>query len=188
MNTVFEKMEYCAAHAASTDSATLADIIAYLRDDNWRVRYAAAIALGDRHDPQAVPALAELFASESSEPLFSQPEIHGGIHAGSTENLSLEFPEGTTEEMKEIWRRRGRVLQAACLAIGNIGQADAATLGYLHRFALEQSYDYGVRAAACKALAQLALPGSLPILELAAKDEEWCTNTEAKKGLPCCTP
>ncbi len=188
MNTVFEKMEYCAAHAASNDSVTLANIIAFLRDDNWRVRYAAAIALGDRRDPQAMPALVELFESESKEPLFSQPELHGGIHAGSTESLTLEFPEGTTDELKEIWRRRGRVLQAACLAIGNIGQADAAALGYLHRFALEQSYDYGIRAAACKALAQLAIPESLPILELAAKDEEWCTKTEAKKGLPGYTP
>jgi hypothetical protein len=183
MSTIFEKMEYCAANALSEDEDSFARTLALLKDENWRVRYAAAVALGDRRDPGAVDALVETLHLEGNAPLFSQPKLEGSLPARSNMPYEIAFPEGTTEAMKEAWRRRGRVAQAAFLALGNIGVATPAILELLHDYALDQSRDYIVRAAACKALGQLALPESLEIVEKATRDEEWCTACEARKAL-----
>ena len=183
MNTAFEKMEFCASNATRQDGERLAKTITLLGDENWRVRYAAAIALGDRRDAKAVDALVELLHRENTAPLFAQPNLEGSAPAGSSVRFAMIFPEGTTEATKEAWRRRGRVLQAACLALGNLGEVSPAALELLHRYATDQGCDYAVRAAACKALGQLARPESLPTLKIATSDEEWCTKTEASKAL-----
>ncbi len=183
MISTFDKMEYCAANATKKDNASFKKIIPYLSDDNWRVRYAAAIALGDRKDPKAGAPLLQVLDKEDKAPLFSQPALEGGAHAGSNVPFSVIFPKGTTEETKEAWRRRGRVIQAVCLSLGNIGESSPEILERLHRYALDQKCDYAVRAASCKALGQLARKESLPVLEKASGDEEWCTKCEAKKAI-----
>ncbi len=183
MMTVFEKMEFCAANALNQEDAAFSRILALLGDDNWRVRHAAAVSLGDRRDPRAVDALVETLNRENDAPLFNQPKLEGGAHAGSAAVFDVIFPPGTTEETKEVWRRRGRLIQSACLALGNIGTATPDVLALLNDYALDQGRDYAVRAAACKALGQLARPESLAVLEKAAKDEEWCTSREAQKAI-----
>jgi len=183
MNSYFEKMECCAAQASNADEASYTSLIALLGDENWRVRYAAAIALEDRRDPRAIAPLLQALQAEEQAPLFSQPTLEGGAHAGSNIAFSVIFPPGTTDESKEAWRRRGRVMQAICLALGAIGKPSPAVLAALHRYAIAQECDYAVRAAACKALGQLAQPESLPILTQAARDEEWCTGCEARKAI-----
>jgi len=183
MKTVYDKMEFCAAHAAQADDASFSEMLALLGDDNWRVRYAAAVALGDRRDPRAVDALVNVLQNENEAPLFTQPKLEGSAHAGSNIPYEIVFPEGTTEATKEAWRRRGRVIQAACLALGNLGTATPALLDLLHGYATDQSRDYAVRAASCHALGQLGRPESLPILEQASGDEEWCTACEARKAV-----
>ncbi len=183
MQTVYDKMEYCLAGADRQGQNSFERIVAFLSDGSWRVRYAAAVALGDRRDPKAVEPLLKALQKEIGEPLFSQPPLEGGAHAGSNSPFSVKFPEGTTEDTKEAWRRRGRLLQAICLALGSIGISSPEVLEILHRLATDQGCDYGVRAAACKALGQIASKDSIPILEKAAADEEWCTKTEAKKAL-----
>lgn len=183
VNTVFEKMEFCAAHVSRQDEADFARTLGLLADADWRVRYAAAIALGDRRDPRAVDALVQALLLENEAPLFAQPKLEGSLDAGSNLPFAVLFPEGTTEPVKEAWRRRGRVIQAVCLALGSIGTASAEALKLLHEYATDQSRDYVVRAAACKALGQIAAPESLPVLEQAARDEETCTKWEAQKSL-----
>ena len=183
MNTVFEKMEFCAAGVTMQDESVFTQTLALLEDENWRVRYAAAVALGDRRDPRAVGALIQTLRRENEAPLFTQPKLEGSLAAGSNLPFAIAFPEGTTEAVKEAWRRRGRVIQAACLALGNIGEATPEVLELLHDHATGQSRDYVVRAAACKALTQIAAPESLTVLEKAAADEETCTKWEAKKGI-----
>ncbi|MFZ2656585.1 MAG: HEAT repeat domain-containing protein [Victivallales bacterium] len=183
MNSTFDKMEFCVEHSNSHDDRSFDKTITCLGDHNWRVRYAAAIALGDRKDPKAVDALIRTLKKESQEPLFSQPALEGGAHAGSNIPFSVIFPEGTTEGTKEAWRRRGRLIQAICLALGNIGASSPAALEMLHFYAADQKCDYSVRAAACKALGQIASPESLPVLQKAVGDEEWCTSCEAKKAV-----
>jgi len=123
MNSIFDKMEYCAANATKKDNDSFKKIVSFLSDDNWRVRYAAAIALGDRRDPRATGPLLQALEIEDKAPLFSQPKLEGGAHAGSNVPFSVIFPKGTTEKTKEAWRRRGRVIQAICLSLGNIGKS-----------------------------------------------------------------
>jgi len=176
-------MEICLARATDNDSASLDALLGMLGDENWRVRYAAAVSLGDRGDVRAIDALVEALRHELVEPLFSQPPLEGGAHAGSNTPYSVQFPPGTTEQTKEAWCRRGRLMQAICLALGNIASPSPAALELLHRLALDQKCDYSVRAASCKALGQLGSRESLPVLQQAATDEEWCTKCEAKKAI-----
>lgn len=188
MSTVFEKMELCAASASLSDDASFARTLGMLSDDNWRVRFAAAVALGDRRDPRAVDALVQTLRAESEAPVFSQPKLEASIPAGSNRTLDVPFPPGTTESTKEAWRRRGRLIQAICFALGDIGVATPAALELMHVYALNQDLDYMVRASATRALGLLARPESLPILEQAARDEEWCTACEARKALKKISP
>jgi len=43
-----------------------------LQSPDWRVRYAAAVALGDRRDPQAITGLLAALRLEDVAPLYSQ--------------------------------------------------------------------------------------------------------------------
>jgi len=183
MNTVFEKMEFCAANAAVPEEAAFAKTLALLEDENWRVRYAAAVALGDRRDARAVDALLQVLRRENEAPIFTQPKLEGSAPAGSSVPFEMIFPAGTTESVKEAWRRRGRLVQAVCFALGNIGVATPGVMELLHRYATDQGCDYTVRSAASKALGQIGRPESLPVLEEATKDEEWCTACEARKAV-----
>ncbi|MGB2976078.1 MAG: HEAT repeat domain-containing protein, partial [Phycisphaerae bacterium] len=171
METTLLRMDACAAVAERGDASKLSDLVGALGDPDWRVRYAALVALGDLGDPRVVEPLLALLRAEASEPLFTQPPLEGGL------------PADTTEATKEAWRRRGRLLQAGCLALANLGAPTAPLLELLHDFATDQTRDYMVRAAACKALGQLACPESLPVVEQAARDEEWCTACEARKAV-----
>ncbi len=183
METSLSRMNACAEIAERRDPAGLPALLDALPDPDWRVRYAATIALGDLGDPRAAGPLCALLRAEDREPLFTQPPLEGGGHAGATLVSPIVFPEGTTEATKEAWRRRGRLLQAGCLALGTLGTATTPALELLHDFATDQKRDYMVRAAACKALGQLACAESLPVLDQATRDEEWCTATEARKAV-----
>lgn len=150
---------------------------------DWRIRYTAAVALGDMGAPASVPALVRALEAEDKEPLYSQKTEFGGAHAGSNSPVTLKFPDGVTEEALECWRRRGRLKQALCLALGQMGAAAAPALPSLHRHAVSQDEDYTVRAAACKALGLIGDASSVPALAKASSDPEWCTKTEAAKAL-----
>lgn len=177
METSYEKMEKC----LKTDQSE--PLIESLHDADWRVRYAAAIALGDRREPAAVSALLEVLAEEDAAPLYAQPEVSGSALAGDPGSFAIQFPDGTTESDVEAYRRRGRLKQAVCLALGSIGVAESAAVSTLSRYATDAGEDYTVRAAACKALGQLASQKAVPSLQKASGDEEWCTRTEALKAL-----
>lgn len=187
METTLLRMDACAAVAERGDAAKLSELVGALGDPDWRVRYAAIVALGDLGDPRATEPLLALLRAEAREPLFTQPPLEGGGNAGATLVYPVAFPADTTEATKEAWRRRGRLLQAGCLALANLDAPSAPSLELLHDFATDQQRDYMVRAAACKALGQLACPASLPVLEQATRDEEWCTATEARKAVAAIT-
>lgn len=183
MPSTYEKIEQCTNLASSQAHDAEEALLSLLRDEEWRVRYAAAVAAGDRRNAEFVGPLVELLAEEDAAPLYKQPEVEAGGHAGATEVRRPSFPPGTTEAMMAAWQRRGRIKQAVCLALGQIGDSSDATLSSLHRYATDQSEDYTVRAAACLALGQIAAPQSAPFLQQATKDEEFCTSTEATKAL-----
>jgi HEAT repeat protein len=183
MDDTLLRMDACAAIAEGGDTTRLPEVIAALADPDWRVRYAALVALGDLRDPRAVEPVLALLRMEALEPLFTQPPLQGGGHAGATRVNPVAFPDGTTETTKEAWHRRGRLLQAGCLALADLGTPSASVFELLHDFATDQRRDFMVRAAACKALGQLASQESLTVLEQATQDEEWCTACEARKAV-----
>ncbi|HUW35217.1 MAG TPA: HEAT repeat domain-containing protein [Planctomycetota bacterium] len=179
---VYERMENCIIASRRAGGESLSLLLDALKDDAWEVRYSAAVGLGDLRDAAAIDGLLALLKEEDAAPLFTQPGECFGT-AGSTVAPSPDLPQATAKETLEAWRRRGRVKQAACFALGAIGKADPRVLDVLHRYAVDTAQDYMVRAAACKALGQLASPASKSVLEAAANDEEWCTKTEARKAL-----
>ncbi len=180
MTTTYDRVEACLSAGNADDVPAL---LAALVDDAWTVRYAAAIALGDRPDPRALEPLLAILAHEDTMPLYGQPEDFGGIPAGANTQFHIDFPADASEETREAWRRRGRLKQAVCLALGQLGSADPRVLAALGRYTVTADEDYAVRAAACKALGLIGDPQALPVLEQAANDPEWCTMTEARKAV-----
>jgi len=178
MNERFERMERCLR-----PETTVEELIGALRDADWNVRLAAVVGLEERHDPRAIEPLLEVLRVENAAPIYSQQYDFCGAGAGWTHVEAPRFPENTTDELRAAWRRRGRIKQAVCYALGAIGRADERALEFLHRYVTDQNEDYGIRAAAGKALGALRHPSSRPYLERATEDSEWCTKTEAKKAL-----
>ena len=179
---VYDRMENCIAASRRAGGESLALLLDALKDEVWEVRYSAAVGLGDLRAPAAIDGLLALLKEEDAAPLFTQPGECFGI-AGSTVAPSPDLPQAVTKETLDAWRRRGRVKQAACFALGSIGKADPRVLDVLHRYAVDTAQDYMVRAPACKALGQIASPASKSVLEAAANDEETCTKLEARKAL-----
>ena len=48
-------------------------------DDRWRVRYAAAVAMGETGDPRWLPELHRLLVIEDGRDLYSQPRVMGFV-------------------------------------------------------------------------------------------------------------
>ncbi|MCX7935590.1 MAG: HEAT repeat domain-containing protein [Planctomycetota bacterium] len=180
----FAAMEECLQLASTRGAGAVAEIKQRLSHPDWRVRYAAAVALGDRRAAEAVPELLAALAAEDAAPLFSQPRSLGGGPAGSPAAREVdEILRATPPEVLEAWRRRGRLKQAICLALAEIGPAAKEAMPILRRYAVDQSQDYAVRAAACHALGRIAPEANRDVLLQASQDEEWCTRTEARKAL-----
>jgi len=178
MSTQIEKMNRC-----MNSETSLEDVIALLQDADWHVAMAAAVALGDRADAKAVPALLALLQREDEAPLFSQTEDYSSSPAGSPFGASAKLPADTPHETAMAWERRGRLKQSVIWSLAAIGVSDAALLKKLQAYAVDQKQDYTVRAASCRALGILRDPSSRAALAQATSDAEWCTMTEAKKAL-----
>lgn len=178
----YAAMERCAVLAQQQDEASLTELFATLQHPEWRVRYAALVALGDRRDARALAPLLALLQAEDAAPLYTQTGELGGTPAGAPTAPQVQLPPGVDGVTYAAWERRGRLKQAACFALAEIGQADPRVLAALQRYA-QSEQDYQVRAAAARALGMLPAAASRPALEQAAKDEEWCTKTEARKAL-----
>jgi HEAT repeat protein len=183
VNNDFQTIESCAVLAQLKDDASLQRLIDLAAHASWRVRFAAAVALGDRANPSAVSALLNMLAHEDSEPIYGQAEHYVGAPAGATTIAATANPAGVPEQTIECWRRRGRIKQAACVALGQIGPAARSAVTRMCHYATNQKEDYAVRAAACQALGLIGDASAAPSLRTATGDEEWCTKTQASKAL-----
>lgn len=179
----FDYMEKCIAAGQENDEQSYQFLLTALNDIDWQIRYAAIVAIGDRKNPAAIDALVKILRDENAAPIYTQDADYGGAPAGSPYSSELNLPAGTSDETRDAWHRRGRIKQAAIIAIGSIGTADPRALDLLHEYAVNQKEDYMVRAAACQTLGKLANPTSIPFLEKAVTDGETCTMMEAERAL-----
>ncbi len=183
MNKQFDYMEKCIAAGQLNDEQSYQFLLTALGSHDWQIRYAAVVAIGDRKNPMAIDALVKILRDENTAPIYTPDADYGGAPAGSPYAVEPNLPAGTTDETRDAWHRRGRIKQAAIIAIGSIGVADPHALDLLHEYAVNQKEDYMVRAAACQSLGKLASPTSKPFLEKAVTDGETCTMMEAVRAL-----
>lgn len=184
MSVRIELMETSIELSGRRDLKSRETLIERLKHKDWRVRYAAAIALENFPAPESVDALIGVLKAEDASPIYGQDsKVGDSIHAGSNQKANMDFIRDVDDETLEAWRRRGRIKQAVCLTLGRIGREAEPSLPWLHRYAVGQKEDYSVRAAACKALGMIGNHSSMKILEQASNDQEWCTKTEAAKSL-----
>ncbi len=179
----FENMEKCIAAGQASDDESYNMLLAAMTDADWQIRYAAIVAIGDRKRTTAIDALVKILHDENSAPIYTQDADYGGAPAGSPYANEPNLPTGTTDETRDAWHRRGRIKQAAIIAIGNIGICNQNALDILHEYVLNQKEDYMVRAASAQTLGKLASPTSKPFLEKAINDTETCTMMEAVRAL-----
>jgi hypothetical protein len=176
---------------AFTSPGALAELATHA---DWRVRYAAALAMGETRDPACLPALTALFEREEQRALYTQPPAHfsraGGLPqiddtriAEMIGPLNFTFDEPPSPETLEDWRCRGRVKQAILYAVYEIGKADEKLLGLIQAAIERPHEDYPVKAAAARALGRVGTTASRASLHIAEGIDEWCTQTEARKAL-----
>lgn len=159
-------------------------------DPRWRVRYAAAIGMGESGDPAWLPVLRSMMAIEDGRDLYGQPQVRGFV--GSYDDTrAAELLVATeaiwesppTPDQHDSWQCRGRIRQACILAVASIGSADPEWLAILHDVLRDAGEDNVVKAAAAKALARVGTAASIPHLQRALEVDEWCLTTEARKAL-----
>jgi HEAT repeat protein len=178
---------YALMELVLADPAALAE---HWDDEDWRVRYAAAVAMGESGDPRWLARLHDLMEIEAQRPLYSQPAVQAFV--GSYDDTRMAEQLVATEavwdreypdDVKEAWRCRGRVRQASLLAVHAIGSATPELVDLIHRLLEDPDEDHSVKAAGAKALARVGDRSSVPALEAAMEFDEWCLRVEARKAL-----
>ncbi|RAP74596.1 HEAT repeat domain-containing protein [Paenibacillus montanisoli] len=182
MSSCYEQMEAC--FTCSSDELKRLAV-----DPEWRVRFAAAVAIGERQDADYIDALEEMLAIEDARPLFTQPVtefvgVDGDTSlAEQVKPFQVVFPVPADEATQEAWKTRGRVKQAVLFAIYSIGEANERLIDKLHGYIQDANQDATVKAAAVRALGKVGGPSSLPYCKEAAAYDEWCTRVEAVKAM-----
>lgn len=164
------------------------------RDADWRIRYAAAIAMTQHPDERWLPLLHNMLLLEAQRPLYTQPVVQFSQGTGDTRMaeqigpLTVSFDRPYDDATKDAWRCRGRVRQAVLFALAAIGRASPELLDLMHSFIADPHEDFAVKAATARALGFIAHPASVPYLQMALACDEWCTNREAAKALARMAP
>lgn len=157
--------------------------------EDWRIRYAAAIAIARYPDARWLTVLHQMLIIESQRPLYTQPVVNFSHGTGDTRMaeqigpLTVMFDHPYDESTKDAWRCRGRVRQAVLFAVAVIGHASPELLEMMHAFLADPHEDFAVKAATARALGAIGDPASVPFLHIALAFDEWCTNREAAKAL-----
>lgn len=162
----------------------------YADHEDWRVRFAAAVAMGESGDSKWLDTLYAMLKYEDTRSLYTQPPVVGFENSYDDTRMAEQlvpikeiFDKDYPEELREDWRCRGRVKQACIFALKDIGQVSEELLAYLHATLQRPGEDYSVCAATALCLGYVGHKGSIPYLEKALKIDEWCVQTEAKKAI-----
>ena len=182
MNELFHQME----HVFTCGRDELGQLALH---PNWQIRYAAAVAIGERKDQHDLPILQQMLDIELERPLYSQPKTSYIGVAGDTslaeqvKPFTVVFPYEVDLETQEAWKCRGRVKQAICFAIYEIGQAPTALLERIKQMVLDDQEDAPVRAAAIRTLGKVGDSSCVSCCEYASTIDEWCIRVESHKAL-----
>lgn len=157
---------------------------------SWRVRYAAAVAMGESGDPAWLGTLRALMGIEAGRDLYSQPQVREFVD-GFDDTRAAELLRSTeavweippTPRQRDDWQCRGRVKQACLLAVHRIGVADDPWRRLLHDILRDPDEDFVVKTAAATALGRVGDASSVPHLRFALTLDEWCLSVEARKAL-----
>lgn len=162
----------------------------YAKHENWRVRYGAAIAMGEKQDPSYVPVLLEMLKNEDKLDLYSQPQVKefiGGYDDTRMAEMLVKVQEVFDKEypdhIKEAWKCRGRVRHAAIFALYDIGVVNEAVNRYLCECLERPNEDFAVCAAAARTLGKLGNAGCIPSIERGMEKDEWCLRCEGRKAI-----
>jgi HEAT repeat protein len=157
---------------------------------HWRVRYGAAIGLGESGDARWLDTLRAMMAIEEARDLYGQPQVLEFVGSFDDTRAAEQLVStravwavAPTPQQHDSWQCRGRVRQACILAVHAIGSADDAWRALLHAVLHDADEDFVVKTAAAKALARVGTRDSIEHLEFALTLDEWCLNIEARKAL-----
>jgi hypothetical protein len=159
--------------------------IALLKDDDWQVRMAAALALGIRKDKSARDGLIELFLSEKDELIYeNRKELIWFVHKNdeaSIERLdNIPFNPQEQPEWFAAWSRRWRLKGHCANALGYIGGEDVEKLLIE---SVKDGQDFQYYVCVCKALRSCGTALSLPLLYKFLEFNEVCTQKFAQDAI-----
>ena len=157
---------------------------------DWRVRYAAASAMGESKSTKWLDDIQRLLLMEERRSLYSQPKVKSFVNSYDDTRMAemlvpieVVFDKDHPEALLEDWRCRGRVRQACLFALYEIGKVNDDLLQLLYKYILDDEEDNTVKAAAARVLGIAGSSESIPILEKALVIDEWCLQTEVKKAI-----
>ncbi len=182
MQNLYDKMEYCFVCGAD-------ELKVMASDPEWRIRYAAALAIEKRKDSAFLPILDGMLELENARPLYSQPVPEYIGVSGDTSLAELAqpfqvvFPVPADEDTLEAWKTRGRIKQAVLFAIYEIGLANEALIQKMHAYLEDGQEDSSVKAAAVRALGKVGNRSSLAYCDKVAQHFDGPIRMEAKKSL-----
>ena len=162
-------VEAFGAAGAPAVPALIQALIQALGDSDWAVRRAAAEALGDLGDSQAVPPLIQALGDSGWDVRRAAAEALGAVGD----------PQAIPALIKALGNDGGAVRSAAAEALGAIGDPQAIP-------ALIQALgdsDRDVRRAAAEALGKLGDPKAVPALKKRLYDESEAVRNAARDAI-----
>ena len=197
-----ESVRHAAARALSTlGAAAFPALVACLQQDDWRVREAAAIALGESGDERAIPLLIEALQDDAGEVV-----VQAAFGLGNFKDERVIAPliqvlgqwDPSTETAARALSRQGEpALQPLLDALRNdddkISASAAEALGYLGDkravdALIEALENPEIRPFVVEALGRIGDPRAVPPLEALREDPSWLVRRYVAEALESLTP
>jgi len=161
------------------ETSTTDELLALLHNDSWQVRMASALALGERREPRALPALLQLLADEKDKEIFENQEQKYWFVDHNP--IPFSVPVDPEKEPKRFaaWSRRWRLKGQVARALGKIGGSGVEET-LLASIADGQDFHYYI--CVFSALKMCGTAKSLPTLRRYSDYGEYCTAYTAREA------
>ena len=163
--------------------ASAAELISLLAHDDWQVRMAAALTLGERREEGAREALLACLDAERDEEIFENKKAYCWFVRGNADAFEGDKTPIRREDDPArfaAWSRRWRLKGQISRALGRIGGpgVEEALLR-----SIKDGQDFHYYVCVCQALRDCGTEKSLPALERFLNYEEWCTQRYAQDAV-----